>query len=244
MKILSVILLAAFLSACASPYKTVYLPGGEEYYVTENTTGSGVYGGYPIYPDGIGTYPWWASGFYYGYPPWTFYYYSPNYYPHHFSVSTHPWHYGYRGRFRHIPFCCFPNQPRYVNHPGHGAGGDGPRVVAPVPPNLIPRPVAGDPGSELLRPSYRKGGSRVQLPRNVVGLSGPVSTVSPRTAVGARTQPDLLRAASMARSANAIPRSVHSAGATRSALQRPRSASTRSRTVIRSPKASSPAHNQ
>lgn len=99
MKLLIAIALACLLSACATPYHSVYVNDSGDYYIAE--TESTNY--YPNFAGSgslsyIGMYPWWE-----------FSYYSPYFYPYHFRVwhpgsyySHHGWYSGY------YPWWCPP----------------------------------------------------------------------------------------------------------------------------------------
>ena len=123
MKRLLTLLSVLLAAACASPYQPVYVPGEGNYYLAERGAGSDYYGDV----GGIwraGSYPWWSTAYYYGYPASTFYYYSPYFYPHHFYV-------GYPRGYPPYYYWGSWHPPMRQIHPHGPIGGSGGDAVGP-----------------------------------------------------------------------------------------------------------------
>lgn len=126
MRIFFVICLSAFLTACATPYESVYV-NDSDYYISEKRSSNGGVNvlGY------AGVYPWWDVA-----------YYSPYFYPYYFSLWR-PYRYdrwyGWYGAY--YPHWCSPYMMPRHRRPAHFVNPalvmDNPALLPPVTGNVV-----------------------------------------------------------------------------------------------------------
>lgn len=164
-RVLTVCLLLAFLTACATPYHPVYVSNSGDYYIAE-TESVGYYDPYYSVAPGslsyIGAYPWWE-----------FTYYSPYFYPYHFAVWQPVWGHGYYGwHSGYYPYWCPPYRQRVHDYPYvHTGAGDGSGDNSATTPPVLSTTVLANTDPQLYRLRYDLGqqpGTRVDSERGIM----------------------------------------------------------------------------